>query len=117
MSRDEIDECMETMLDAYMGNLSPNVSAVLVSATGDDDLKDYELEVRDRLRSAIFDELFHEGTCFAKDDFESIDANRLENVWNLYEEVDKTLFFHEYLHDICDRYAKKRLHHLPRTIA
>jgi len=107
MSRDEIDECMETMLDAYMGNLSPNVSAVLVSATGDDDLKDYELEVRDRLRSAIFDELFHEGTCFAKDDFESIDANRLENVWNLYEEVDKTLFFHEYLHDICDRYARE----------
>lgn len=107
MSRDEIDECMETMFDAYMGNLSPNVSAVLVSATGDDDLKDYELEVRDRLRSAIFDELFHEGTCFAKDDFESIDANRLENVWNLYEEVDKTLFFHEYLHDICDRYARE----------
>jgi hypothetical protein len=49
------------MLDAYMGNISPNVSAVLVSATGDDDLKDYELEVRDRLRSAIFELGLH--TC------------------------------------------------------
>lgn len=107
MSRDEIDECMETMYEAYMGNLSPNVSAVLVSATGDESLKDYELEVRDRFRSAIFDELFHEGSCFAKDDFESIDPIRLDNVWNLYEDVDKTLFFHEYLHDICDRYARE----------
>lgn len=107
MSKDEIEECMETMLNAYMGNLSPNVSAVLVSATGDNELKEYELEVRDRLRNVIFDQLFHEGSCFAKDNFEEIDSVRLEHVWSLYEDVDKTRFFHEYLHDICDRYARE----------
>merc|ERR1719424_667189 len=39
----DVDECMENQLIAYMGNIASNVSACLVSATNDPDLKDYEL--------------------------------------------------------------------------
>lgn len=31
LSKDEIDDCLDNMFQAFMGNLSPNVSAVLVS--------------------------------------------------------------------------------------
>ncbi|KAJ8316852.1 hypothetical protein KUTeg_004756 [Tegillarca granosa] len=98
---------MQTMYEAYIGNLSPNVSAVLVSATGDEDLKHYELEVREKFRSIIYDELYNEGVAFAKDDYDSIDPLHLEYVWHSYEDMDKTLFIREYLHDICDKFARE----------
>ncbi|KAK3095132.1 hypothetical protein FSP39_010663 [Pinctada imbricata] len=107
LSTDEIDECMETMYEAFMGNLSPNVSAVLVSATNAEDLKNYEIEVVQKYRSIIYDELYTEGISFAKDDFDSINKLHLEHVWKLYEDMNRTLFIQEYLHDICDRYARE----------
>ncbi|XP_021378569.1 uncharacterized protein LOC110466424 [Mizuhopecten yessoensis] len=107
LGRDDIDECMDTMYEAYIGNLSPNVSAVLVSATGAEELKQYETDVVNKFRSIIYDQLYNEGIAFAKNDHESIDPLHYEHVWQMYEDIDKALFIREYLHQICDRYAKE----------
>ena len=107
LSTDEIDECMETMYQAYMGNLSPNVSAVLVSATNSDDLKQYEIEVVQKYRSVIYDKMYQEGVLFAKAEYDGIDQLHLDHVWRLYGNINKTFFIQECLHDICDRYARE----------
>lgn len=107
LSTDEIDDCLDNMFQAFMGNLSPNVSAVLVSATGAEELKEYEIEVVQKYRSQIYDCLFQEGVSFAKEDFDSINSARMEHLWKLYEDVDKNVFITEFLHDICDRFARE----------
>lgn len=107
LSKDEIDDCLDNMFQAFMGNLSPNVSAVLVSATGPQELKDYEIEVVQKYRSLIYDKLFQEGVSFAKNEFDSINSAHLEHLWKLYEDVEKSVFITEYLHDICDRFARE----------
>ncbi|XP_062566041.1 glucans biosynthesis glucosyltransferase H-like [Saccostrea cucullata] len=107
LSKDEIDDCLDNMFQAFMGNLSHNVSAVLVSATGAQELKDYEIEVVQKYRSLIYDHLFQEGVSFAEEDFDSINPAHLEHLWKLYEDVEKSVFITEYLHDICDRFARE----------
>lgn len=105
--KDDILECIETMYMAYVGNLSPNVSAVLVSATNDDELKEYELQIRDTYRAILYDDLYREGLAFARGEYELVDPIHLHNVWAMYVDIDRTVFVNEYLEDICDRYARE----------
>lgn len=102
--KEDIQECIETMYAAYVGNLGPNVSAVLVSATSDDDLKNYELKVRDLYRTVIFDDLYQHGLAFAnrRDNTEYV-----RNVWSKYIDIDRNTFVAEYLGNICKRYANE----------
>ncbi|KAK7498448.1 hypothetical protein BaRGS_00010402 [Batillaria attramentaria] len=107
LSKDDIDECLNTMYEAYMGNLSELISAVLVSATNDEELKKYELEVRDNYRALIYDELFREGLNFAAGDLSGVDPLRLQHVWSRYEHINKNVFAREYLDGICDEFARE----------
>nr|KAG5707667.1 hypothetical protein BaRGS_031049 [Batillaria attramentaria] len=95
------------MYEAYMGNLSELISAVLVSATNDEELKKYELEVRDNYRALIYDELFREGLNFAAGDLSGVDPLRLQHVWSRYEHINKNVFAREYLDGICDEFARE----------
>ncbi|KAL3863257.1 hypothetical protein ACJMK2_005022 [Sinanodonta woodiana] len=106
-SEDDIDECFEKMHEAYIGNLGPNVSAVLVSVTSDEELKKYELRVRDTYRSLIYNQLFREGVMFSKGDHKLIDPGRLTNVWQVYKTLDPNVFVREYLDEICNKYANE----------
>lgn len=106
-SRDDILECIETMYMAYVGNLSPNVSAVLVSATNDEELREYELQIRDTYRAILYDDLYREGLAFARGEYDLVDPIHLHNVWAMYVDVDRSVFVTDYLEDICDRYARE----------
>lgn len=105
--KQEIDECMKTMFEAFMGNLSPNIAAVLVSATKDEKLKAYEIKIRDRYRSIIYDELYSEGIAFTRKDYNFINPLHLEHIWNEYKDVDKTTFYRKKLKNVCIKYANK----------
>lgn len=107
LSKDDIDECLHTMYEAFMGNLSENISAVLVSATGDEALKKYELEVRDNYRALIYDELFREGLNYAAGDRSAVDPLRLQHVWSKYDHIDQNVFAREYLDGVCDEFARE----------
>ncbi|KAK3096005.1 hypothetical protein FSP39_021889 [Pinctada imbricata] len=106
-SQEEIDECMEMMYKAYMGNLSPKISAVLVSATSDDLLRGYELFTRDYYRSNIFDELYSEGLAFCRGEYAAIDNLHFQHVWSQYQHIDPNEFKRVYLPQICNRFAKE----------
>lgn len=106
-SKDDILECIETMYMAYVGNLSPNVSAVLVSATNDEELKEYELQIRDTYRAILYDDLYREGLAFARGEYDLVDPIHLHNVWAMYVDVERSVFVTDYLEDICDRYARE----------
>ena len=106
-SQEEVDECMEMMYKAYMGNLSPKISAVLVSATSDDLLRGYEIFTRDYYRTTIFDELYSEGLAFARGDYDVIDSMHLQHIWLQYQHVETNEFKRVYLNQICSRYAKE----------
>ena len=106
-SKVEIDECFETMYEAYVGNLGPNVSAVLVSATSDGELKQYELELRDRYRRILYDDLFREGLAFIDGHIEQVDPLHLQHIWMLYKHVGKRVFICAFLDSICERYTQE----------
>ncbi|XP_052770648.1 uncharacterized protein LOC128210373 [Mya arenaria] len=105
--KDDILECMESMYLAFVGNLSHKVSAVLVSATNDEELKKFELQIRDSYRAILYDDLYREGLAFVQGEYELVDPIHLHNVWAMYVDVDKNVFVSEYLEDICDRYARE----------
>jgi hypothetical protein len=63
--KSEVDATLVNAFAAYIGNLGPTVAAVLVSATGDEELKEYELFVRDNLREQIFELVTSEGKAWA----------------------------------------------------
>lgn len=104
-SKDEIDECMQNMYDAYMGNIAPNTAAVLVSATKEIDLRNHEIRVRDNYRSLIFDELYQEGISYSHDMLDDIDELHMTNIWSKYKEVDITEFRNYYLYHICCKFV------------
>ncbi|XP_060071563.1 uncharacterized protein LOC132551442 [Ylistrum balloti] len=106
-NREEIEECMQMMYTAFMGNLAPNVSAVLVSATGDEELKDYELFMRDVYRVMIFDELYTEGLAYAREDYLHVDKYRFLYVWRHFRHIDSVFFIRKYLHEVCDKYSRE----------
>ncbi|KAH3787213.1 hypothetical protein DPMN_165333 [Dreissena polymorpha] len=105
--KDDILECFEMMYKAYVGNLSPNVSAVLLSATNDEKLKEYEIEIRDKYRAILYDDLYREGQAFARGEYQQVDRLHLEHVWAMYADVDRNVFMADYLEEICDRYARE----------
>ena len=105
VGRDDIDECIQTMYEAYMGNLSERTSAVLVSATNSDELRKYELEVRDKYRALIYDELFREGLNFAHN--EPVSPLHLQRVWSKYQGMDINIFLQQYLDQICNRFSRE----------
>ena len=106
-SKEDIDSCMEMMYKAYMGNLSSNISAVLVSATNDDKLKEYELLQRNYYRNKIYKVLHKEGKTFARGDYSSIDKSRLQNVWNKYKDLNSDEFIRTKLNKVCKRYLRE----------
>jgi hypothetical protein len=63
--KSEVDATLVNAFSAYIGNLGPTVASVLVSATGDEELKEYELLVRDNLREQIFELVVSEGKAWA----------------------------------------------------
>lgn len=107
--RGEVDAAMGNAYTAYVGNLSPSVVAVLVSATGDEDLKRYELEVRDHMREEIFDLVLHEGTEWAKGN--AVDKGRANRVFEIFR--DQTTgqipptFVESVLPGLAQKYAKE----------
>ena len=105
--KDDILECFEMMYTAYVGNLSPNVSAVLLSATNDEELKEYELQIRDTYRAFLYDDLYREGLAFARGEYKLVDPIHMDNVWAMYVDVDRTVFLTDYLEKICNRYARE----------
>jgi hypothetical protein len=62
---DEIESTLQNAYEAYVGNLSPVVVAIMVSATGNPDLKAYELQFRDVCREKIKQIVLREGTEWA----------------------------------------------------
>ncbi|KAK6186312.1 hypothetical protein SNE40_008373 [Patella caerulea] len=107
LSKDDIDECLQTMYEAFIYNLSANTCAVLVSATNDEELKKYELEARDNYRGLIYDQLFREGLSYSGRDFSSVEPLRLKHVWEKFNDVESSIFVREYLDTICDNFAKE----------
>jgi hypothetical protein len=77
--KSEVDATMVNAFAAYIGNLGPSVASVLVSATGDEELKAYELQVRDNLREQIFDLVLDEGKAWARGQI--FDQGRAERIF------------------------------------
>lgn len=107
LGRDDVDECFRTMYDAYMSNIGRNISAVLVSATNEKAVKEYEIQCRDHFRAIIYDELFREGVAFANNQHDDVMPWRLEHLWQHYADVDRIDFLRDHLDDICDKFAKE----------
>ena len=106
-SHEEINEALKTMYEAYMDNLSPNVSAVLVSATKLSRLRDYEIKCRDDYRALIEFRLYEEGKHFINGNIEMIDPFRLETIWMRYFLTDRPVFLNERLPYICSHFSRE----------
>jgi len=107
-SQADVDECMHNMLEAYMNNFNENVSAVLVSATNDPNLQQYELQVRNDHRARIYKELFRSGLTWAGFvEGGEVKPEWREKVWAKYESIDKNEFVQQHLNKICERYARE----------
>ncbi|XP_064637926.1 uncharacterized protein LOC135494105 [Lineus longissimus] len=102
-NKSHIDDCYANMYRAYMGNISENVCAVLVSAARDSELKEYELQCRDRYRALIFHELQMEGSAFLEENFSKIPLTRFENLWEVIEKRYGWWYVHDNLNFICKR--------------
>lgn len=118
VSQADVDECMQNMYQAYMGNLKFGVSAVLVSATNDVHLQEYELHVRDEYRERIFNELRAEGLIWAGLENGPIDVGRQERIWSNFEHMDGREFAQFHLNDICQKLAREFmvLHRVSRVL-
>jgi hypothetical protein len=75
-AKEDIEETYQRMYEAFLGNLHPSIATVLVSATNDNNLRQYELHVRDNYRAKIYDELMKEGEAFAASEYRDIDPFR-----------------------------------------
>jgi len=107
-SQADVDECMHNMFEAYLNNLDEKVSSVLVSATNDPNLQQYELQVRNDYRARIYKEVFRSGLSWAGFvEGGSVDTLWHKRVWSKYEHIDRYEFVRMHLHPICERYAKE----------
>ncbi|XP_069139269.1 uncharacterized protein [Argopecten irradians] len=101
-SKEDIEECFRCMYDSYMGNLSPTISAVLVSATSGRRLREHELYMRDFYRMLIFDVLYTEGLSFSRGNYKLVHPARLEHFWSWYKHIEKSYFVNDILRKLCD---------------
>ena len=106
-TKEDIENCMQTMFTAYMGNIGKKTSIVLVSATKDEELRDFEIEKRDYYRSLIYDELYSEGIYLARHQYSQIHTVRFLNVWRHYRKFNPALFTSRYLHGLCLQFSNK----------
>jgi hypothetical protein len=83
----EVDCTMMNAFVAYIGNLGPSVAAVLVSATGDEELKAYELEVRDNMREQILDLVLEEGKAWAGGKVNECDPGRANRIFESFRDT------------------------------
>lgn len=118
LSQGDVDECMENMLEAYLLNLHPNVSATLVSATNDPNLQQYELQVRNDHRARIYKEVYKSGLCFAGFVDGGMHKAWRERIWSKYEHLDKHDFVQNHLSGICERFCREYmvLHRTTRVL-
>lgn len=118
ISEPDVDECLSNMFEAFMGNLQKNVSAVMVSATNDPALQEYELRVRDSYRARIFRELRKEGLCWAGVETGEVDEGRRERLWSLYAHMDTQTFVKTLLDGLCRSFAEEFmvLHRVSRVL-
>ncbi|OWF56021.1 uncharacterized protein LOC110452497 [Mizuhopecten yessoensis] len=101
-TKEDIEECFKCMYDAYMGNLSPTISAVLVSATSGRRLREHEFYMRDFYRVFIFDVLYTEGLAFSRGDYKLVHPSRLEHFWSWYKHIEKSYFLNDILRKLCN---------------
>ena len=105
--KSEVDATLVNAFSAYIGNLSPTVACVLVSATGDPELKEYELFVRDNLREQIYDLVIQEGRAWASGKI--LDEGRANRMFEAFRDrtgiVDEN-FVQLILPSLATKYAK-----------
>lgn len=105
--KSEVDATLVNAFSAYIGNLSPTVASVLVSATGDPELKEYELLVRDNLREQIYDLVMSEGKAWANGKI--LDEGRANRVFEPFRDsmgiIDEN-FVQLILPSLATKYAK-----------
>jgi len=107
-SHADVDECMHNMLEAYMNNLGDNVSAALVSATNNPDLREYELQVRNDYRARIYKDVFLSGLIWAGFvDGGQVKSNLYTRIWAKYDHLDRRDFVQNSMRSICERYANE----------
>ena len=104
----EVDVAFQNALKAYIGNLSPYVVSVLISATGDEALKTYELETRDRVRESIFDLILAEGRSWANGTV--MDEGRASRCFEMYRNHVTGEINHDFIENtlpaLADKYSK-----------
>ena len=105
--KSEVDATLVNAFSAYIGNLSPTVASVLVSATGDPELKEYELLVRDNLREQIYELVISEGKAWANGKI--LDEGRANRVFEPFRDrlgiIDEN-FVQLILPSLATKYAK-----------
>jgi len=118
VTRPDIDDCFENMFQAFMGNLDERVSAVLVSATNEASLREYELQVRDQCRRRIYETLLVEGKCWAGLSSGPVDAGRAKRVWSQLESLKGSDDVVHELESICKAFSEQFmvLHRVSRVL-
>ncbi|XP_077998857.1 uncharacterized protein LOC144451828 [Glandiceps talaboti] len=84
LSESDIDETFEKMFEAFMGNLSENISIVLISATGNSNLKQYEIDTCQSYRNTIYETLLSECYAHIYGRDLGVDTDRLKLFWQKY---------------------------------
>eukprot|EP00930_Biecheleria_cincta_P101555 TRINITY_DN931_c0_g1_i4.p1 TRINITY_DN931_c0_g1~~TRINITY_DN931_c0_g1_i4.p1 ORF type:complete len:829 (+),score=85.99 TRINITY_DN931_c0_g1_i4:88-2574(+) len=117
---DDIDSCMENMLNAYLENVDSRTSAVLVSATSDPELKSYELQTRDRNREVIYKDLHADALRWYRNkealgQSEAVDCRR--HLWEPFRGLDEENF-NAVLESLCHSFAKNYMviHRVSRVL-
>ena len=70
---EEIDECLNNMYEAFINNMGINSIAVLISATTDPILQEYELSKIIYYQKLIYNELYNSGTNYIENNEKSFD--------------------------------------------
>ena len=76
------DVTLQNAFHAYIMNLSPTLLVVMVSATGKQELKEYELKIRDKMRDNILELVLEEGKEWANGNVK--DAGRASRCFEVY---------------------------------
>lgn len=105
--KSEVDQTMMNAFVAYTGNLGPSVASVLVSATGDEDLKAYELEVRDNMREQISELVLTEGKAWARGNINACDPGRALRLFEPFRSSDTGAIVDGFIETILPALAEK----------